>query len=165
MGQLYARWTPKPLDAAAYLDALGDVTGVRFLDESVGQDQLRFIDRVRWEEEPTRGAERRDGCAGSAVCEVEFEDSLAGRLAQIAGPAVNQRITAPDGWVQRRATELRGRERECVIELYERALSREPTAAEEGHWVERLRATDEPELVWEDLVWSLLTSELLRKNW
>lgn len=161
--QNFAVRGPKPLRQAIYLDALGDVTGVRFLSETTEYDRGRWVTRI---DAPVQMTVSTGGteCEPQAGCTTWMEDSLAGRLAEIAGPVVNQRIAAEgnriDAWSKRLPEEAEA----CVTELFEMTVSRPPTAEQRRSWSEAIRRSENAAAVWEDLVWSLLTSEAFRQN-
>jgi hypothetical protein len=165
MRQAYGWRTEKQLPVAVLLDSVGDVTGVHQVAEEANEQQaVRFLQRVTLATAPARaGADTT--CTADVVCELDVADSLAGRLAEITGPLINDRITHTDSRLRSWSRDAVEDAEDVIQRIYWRCFSRPATELETTFWCQEITAADDPQEVLEDLVWSLLTSPQFRFNW
>jgi hypothetical protein len=73
------------------------------------------------------------------------------------GPALNEKIAAPDGRLARLRTQ--GVRPEAIVEeFYLAALCRRPTGKEQDYWLTQVQQSKNPAEAMEDLIWALLNS-------
>lgn len=160
----FSHYVPRMLTAEQLIDALGHVTGRRQKFHGVPESTL-----ATWLPAPDLKPHDRSKIgdiellkvfgqpARQSACECERGDdaSLGQALQLINGKFVHQIITDKNNDVRRMLAE--GKEPPAVLsELYMRALSRPPTAAESQIHAEYLASQEDIEKAMEDLCWTLL---------
>jgi hypothetical protein len=161
----FSRAIVRPLEAEVIADAIGDVTGLPLQYDDT--DTVRAIaltnNRVASEALDVLGrCDRTTSCAPGEAS----GGSLARTLHMINGPLINDRISDPKG----RLVQLLERETDNHVvlqQLYQIALGQAP--GNRLYWSERFAEAklDEPKHrkeFFEDLLWSLLTSETFITN-
>jgi hypothetical protein len=124
-----------------------------------GESGLKFIDLVSL----LGRCRPQTGCQ-FAPTEGNQLDQLATQLKLLSGDALVERINTRGGWLAT-ALERKLPAEQIVIQMYQRALSREPSPREAGHWQHALaREPGKEREVLEDLFWSLLTSREFATN-
>ncbi len=161
----FSRALVRPLEAEVIADAIGDVTGLplQFADT----DKVRAIaltdNRVASEALDVLGR-----CDRTAACAIgqDLGGSLARTLHMINGPLINARVSDPNG----RLAQLMTKEPDNHVlleKLYQMTLGR--SAGGRLYWDDRFaeEQLDDPKRrkeFFEDLLWSLLTSEAFSTN-
>lgn len=160
--RFYARALVRPLPPQVLVDAVAKVTGVpdKLGDLPPGTRAITLGDaKVKSEPLDLLGRCSRindcvDGASGGGL-------SLA--LHTMHGPWLNAKISHPKGCLHQRLKESTG---DIVRAFYQSALSRQPTAKEIAHWLDRLGSlqADERTRALEDFLWGLLNSTEFRSN-
>jgi hypothetical protein len=135
-----AKGAPAGVDRVMQLPQLG------VAKKGAAPGPVQFLD--------TFGKPRRD-----SVCECErsSDGNVSQALALLNGDVVNEKLTAPDGRVQKLAQSDKP-EAEVADELYLAMLSRRPTPTQRERAVKLIKAAPSRTEGVEDLAWSLLNS-------
>ncbi len=156
---------PRALEAEVIADAIGDVTGIPL--QFAGGDQMCAVALTN-NRLPSEALDVLGRCDRSSAC-ASGESSggtLARTLHMINGPLINQRIGAAEG----RLAKLLAQEADhhaVLAQLYQITLGRTPE--NRLYWSQefadaKLDAPDRREEFFQDLLWSLLTSETFLTN-
>jgi hypothetical protein len=155
--RFYSRAIAVPLNAHALSDAISEVTGVaeRFGKLPPGVKASGIFDA----QTESYLLDVCGRCVREGSCDAP--NPAAGGVRQalhfLNGPAVNAKLTAPEGRLQRLRKSNMPPAR-IAEEFYLAALSRPPTGAERDYWLTQLAGAEDPASALEDLVWSLLNS-------
>jgi hypothetical protein len=157
--RFYARFYPRRLKAEVLLDAVADVSAVptEFKDYPPGTRalQLRDTSVASYFLDTFGRPERILTC----TCERSDEPSMTQVLHLANGKTLLGKLEAKEGRIPKWVTDATPVD-QVITELYLAALSRMPTDAEKAPLLDVLSTTpvDERRAVYEDLMWSVLTS-------
>jgi Protein of unknown function (DUF1553)/Protein of unknown function (DUF1549) len=160
--RFYSHAYKRPLEPEVIADALYDATGVSdtYGDQPHGRRAVELFDVST----PSPALDvlgrcsRRESCEGATALPV-----LSTKLHQLNGDLVNRKVTAQQSYLHRLLA-AQASEAEIVDDIYLRALSRPPTAAERTHWLSLISAAtaEQRVAILEDIQWSVLNcSEFL----
>jgi hypothetical protein len=154
----YSHARHRPLAPEVFFDAVNDVLNVQNnpSERSAESRAINLLDAPRQQTELAAVS----GCARADACRTgdSLGTDLATRLLLINGQLLNGRITGRGGYVASRLSQ-RATNEELVVELYERALCRRPSAQELEYWLDELARSDNRRATLEDFCWSLLNCQ------
>lgn len=161
----YSQGWVRPLEAEVLYDAIADVCGVASSFPHVGVVRAvalasPFVESLELD------ALGRCGRQDSCDADPQQTRGLATALQLLNGPALNEKITNPQGRLHR-LIDSGADDRAIIEELYLRALTRAPRPQEATWWIGQLRqASDKVERrkQLEDFLWSLLNCEEFTTN-
>jgi hypothetical protein len=162
--RFYSRAYHRPLGPEVLADAIADVTGVTnaFAKQPAGTRAVSIVDPLS----PAPSLDILGRCSRAGGCEDRpTTGGLPAQLHLLNGDFINQKLTAPEGRLQKLiAAEVSPES--IVREFYERGLGRKPTASEMDYWNGKLSAAtlEKRRERCEDFVWSLLCSREFREN-
>ncbi len=177
----FSHFIARPLEAEVIADAIAAVTTVplRLIDGDERPAKLGETDsvaahravRLTDNEIPSTALDVLGRCDRSSPCETSPAgvDGLARVLHFLNGPLLNEPI-ASENCVLTELLDTHEDNLDVMNELYLRAFARPLSAAEREYWAEqfpnRLASRDRPQrrAVFEDVLWSLLTSEAFLTN-
>lgn len=168
----YSHAQPRALDAEVLLDAICDVTGVPEVF-TTGVSEARITGQAP---RGTRAVQLRESDLFYSrflelygrpnrltLPERSGHANLVEAMHMLAGPAYNEKLSAPQGRLQRLLKAGKS-DRDIIEEFYEAAFARKPEA-EELSAIEKLIASrDERESALKDFVWALLCSREFAEN-
>lgn len=167
----YSHALPRPLLAEVLLDAITTVTQVeeRFTTNITGQVTQRSPAGTRaiHLREPDLFQSRFLDLYGRpnrlALPERTGKANLGQALHMLAGPVYNEKLAAPQGWLQQ---QLRSgaSDQAMLSQLYLTALARPPEPAESHSLLAALSGRPDRAEAWKDLVWAVLCSREFAEN-
>ena len=160
--RFYSRALVRPLPPAVLVDAVSTVTGVaeKLGDQPAGTSAVALGDsRIASQPLDLLGRCNRDASCNAAPS----AGGLPLTLHKINGPWLNAKVAHADGRLHRL---LRETDDQIVTTLYQTALGRPPSIAEQAHWRNKLAPLRGPERTQalEDFLWALLNSSEFTTN-
>ncbi len=169
----YSHALPRPLDAEVLLDAISDVTGVPETFSTGVSDTAKAAGQAAV---GTRAVQLRESDLFFSrflelygrpnrltMPERNAKPNLGEALNLLAGPAYNEKVSAPGGRLKKLLQAGRS-DREMIEEFYLAAFGRQP-GREEREGVEKLiAARGDREQAFQDFVWALLGSREFAEN-
>jgi hypothetical protein len=155
----YSHAIVRSLDAEVIADALADATGIGqdFSGARPGTRAVQLFDPLT----PSVALDVLGRCSREEPCESSMATTgVAQALHLINGTLINQKVASKDGALRKI---LSRPDREVVNELYLRALGRSALGKELKHWLSEVKSGNRRE-VFEDLFWSLLSSQQFMTN-
>ena len=157
----YSHFTPKPLEAEVLLDAISQVTGVPevFENGQGGQAPLgtRAIQLEVPDIYPSDFLEMHGRPNRQQIPEINLSPNLSQALHMLVGTTYTDKISKKGGRLDR-LIQNEASHRTAIREFYLAALSRFPSATEETELEGILQASPSKRKVWEDLLWSVISS-------
>ena len=163
----YGYRQPKPISGPVLIDVFSQVTGVW---KPIGKHPVdtgypvgtRAVSVLL--PEPTSAARQAANNCNLGNCETDLAQTLAGRLALIAGPMINDRLTSSSSQLTTWADDPAISHEQLIDKMYLTFFCRPPTTEESAHWTIVLDNAEDPHATIQDIVWSMLTSSHFLMN-
>lgn len=169
----YSHSYARPLEAEVLLDAITDVTGVREIfttgvaDIAKATGQAPPGTRAIMLREPDLFYSRFLDIYGRpnrlTVPERSRKANLGQALNMLAGPVYNDKLSAPEGRLQRLLQAAKP-DAEIIEEFYLAAFTRLPTSQEVAGITQLLNQAEDRPQAWKDFVWAILCSREFAEN-
>lgn len=154
--RFYSHALQRSLEPEVLADALFDATGVsdQYGDAPLGQRAVQMVNILT----PSVALDALGRCSRKESCEgVTVSGALPTKLHQLNGELVNRKVMSREGHLHRMLAE--DASNDAVLEdVYLRALSRPPTAAEREYWLRQLAPLmgEQRVQLLEDIQWGVL---------